>query len=124
MSFLLASFWARALIVVGWVLVGLGVVLAAVSLTLEMPWGSLTGQAVVERFFVAAFLVVSGILAGAPFIVLGQVLLVFLNQRLLVARIDRRLRRWEARWLASPSPSAAAERRGAPGSAPSPPWRP
>ena len=36
---------------------------------------------------------VSGVLAGAPFIVSGQLLLIFLDQRRLLAAIHRRLRR-------------------------------
>jgi len=77
----------------GVVIVVLGVLLAMVALFVEMPWGSITGQAVLERMFVALSLVVSGILAGSPFIVAGQLLLIFLDQRRLLARIYRRLRR-------------------------------
>jgi hypothetical protein len=48
-----------------------------------------------ERTLVAAFLLVSGLLAGAPFIVFGQVVIVALEQRRLIGRIARRLARWE-----------------------------
>jgi hypothetical protein len=89
-------FWARILVLVGLALACGGVVLAAVALVIDMPWGSVTGQAVAERTFVAAFLVISGVLAGAPFILLGEMVVVFLDQRRLLARIARRLRRWEA----------------------------
>jgi ABC-type phosphate transport system permease subunit len=85
--------WARLLVVIGMVIVVLGVLLAIVALIIETPWGSVTGQAVAERALVAVFLVVSGILAGAPFIVFGQLLLIFLDQRRLLAAIHRRLRR-------------------------------
>jgi hypothetical protein len=88
--------WARLLIVIGLVIVVVGVLLAMVALVIEMPWRSITGQAVLERALVAAFLLVSGILAGAPFIVFGQLLLIFLDQRRLLAAIHRRLRRGPA----------------------------
>jgi hypothetical protein len=58
-----------------------------------MPWGSITGQAVIERIVVAFFLIVSGILAGAPFIVLGQMVLIELAQYRALRAIARRLRR-------------------------------
>jgi hypothetical protein len=89
----LTRLWARLLVIVGVVIVVLGVLLAMVALVVEMPWGSITGQAVLERAFVAASLVVSGVLAGSPFIVFGQLLLIFLDQRRLLASINRRLRR-------------------------------
>jgi len=86
-------FWARVLVVMGVVLVVLGVLLALVALVVEMPWGSITGQAVLERVLVAISLVASGVIAGSPFIVFGQLLLIFLDQRRLLAAINRRLRR-------------------------------
>jgi hypothetical protein len=86
-------FWARLLVVVGVVIVVVGVLLAVVALVVEMPWGSITGQAVLERAFVALSLVFSGILAGSPFIVAGQLLLILLEQRRLLAAIRRRLPR-------------------------------
>ncbi len=76
----------------GLVIVCLGLLLAMVALVVEMPWGSITGQAVLERVFVALSLVISGILAGSPFIVFGELLLIFLDQRRLLVRIHRRLR--------------------------------
>jgi hypothetical protein len=86
--------WARLLIVIGGVIVALGVILAVVSLVIETPpWQTITGQVVLERIIVAVFLAGSGVLAGAPFIVFGQLLLIFLDQRRLLAAIHRRLRR-------------------------------
>lgn len=93
MSDRFTRFWARLLIVIGLVIVVAGLLLAAVALVIEMPWRSITGQVVLERVLVAAFLMLSGILAGAPFIVFGQLLLIFLDQRRLLAAIHRRLRR-------------------------------
>ena len=86
-------FWARLLVVVGIVIVVVGALLAVVALLVEMPWGSITGQAVFERAFVALSLLFSGILAGSPFIVAGQLLLILLEQRRILAAIHRRLRR-------------------------------
>jgi hypothetical protein len=87
----LARIWARLLVVIGVVIVMLGALLAVVALIIEMPWGSITGQAVLERFIVALSLVVSGILAGSPFIVFGQLLLIFQDQRRLLAEIANSL---------------------------------
>jgi len=90
-----AAFWASVLVVIGVVLVVVGLLFALVALTLDMPWGGLTGQAVAERTLVAFVLIASGILAGGPFIVLGQMMRIFLDQRELIERIERRLEGWE-----------------------------
>ena len=87
-----ARFWARLLVVIGVVIVVLGLLLAAVALLVETPWRTITGQVMLERTLVALFLVISGIVAGAPFIVFGQLLLIFIDQRRLLASINRRLR--------------------------------
>jgi len=68
-----AGFWATVLVVMGMLLIAGGLLLAAAAVTLDMPWGSLTGQAVLERVLAAALLVISGVLTGAPFIVLGTI---------------------------------------------------
>jgi hypothetical protein len=95
MTYRFAAFWASVLVVVGAVLVVMGIVFAAVALTIDMPWGGVTGQAVAERLLVALVLIASGVLAGGPFIVLGQMMRVFLDQRALIERIEQRLARWE-----------------------------
>jgi hypothetical protein len=84
-------FWARILVAVGLALAASGVFLAAVALVIDMPWGSITGHAVAEVTLVAFFLTVSGVLAGVPFIVLGQVVLVFLDMHALLAQIAAQL---------------------------------
>ena len=84
-------FWARILVFVGLVLASGGVLLAAVALVIDMPWGSITGRAVFEMTLVALFLALSGVLAGVPFIVLGQVVLVFIEMHSLLGRIVVRL---------------------------------
>ena len=102
----LTRVWARLLVVIGLVIVVLGALLAIVALVVEMPWASVTGQAVLERVIVALSLVLSGILAGSPFIVFGQLLLIFLDQRRLLAAIHDQLARREAPAARGPSPAA------------------
>ena len=74
-----------------------GLVFAAAAVALDMPWGSLTGQAVLERALAAVVLVISGLLAGAPFIVLGEMMRLFIDLRRLAARQHRLLRRMARR---------------------------
>jgi hypothetical protein len=93
-----AAFWGTVLVVIGLLLVIGGVVFAAAAIALDMPWGRLTGQAVLERALAAVVLVISGLLAGAPFIALGELIRLFIDQqrtlvrqRRLIARIARRV---------------------------------
>jgi hypothetical protein len=88
-----ARFWAAVLVILGLVLIAGGVLLAAAAVTLDMPWGSLTGQAVLERMLAGALLVISGVLTGAPFIVLGELLRLFVEQRRIAERQRRLLAR-------------------------------
>jgi hypothetical protein len=88
-----AAFWAAVLVVFGLLLVIGGVLLAAAAVTLDMPWGSLTGQAVLERILAAIVLAISGVLAGAPFIVLGEMMRLFIDQRRIMERQRRLLLR-------------------------------
>jgi hypothetical protein len=88
-----AAFWAKVLVVMGMLLIAGGLLLAAGAVTLDMPWGSLTGQAVLERVLAAVLLVISGVLTGAPFIVLGEMLRLFIEQRRIAERQRRLLRR-------------------------------
>jgi hypothetical protein len=89
----LTRLWARFLVIVGIVIVALGVLLAVVALVIETPWRTITGQVVLERIIVAIVLAGSGVVAGAPFVVAGQLLLISLAQRRLLAGIYRRLGR-------------------------------
>ena len=93
MRYRFTRLWARLLVVIGVVIVALGVVLAVVALVIETPWRTVTGQVVLERIIVAIFLAGSGVVAGAPFIVSGQLILIFLAQRRLLAAIRRELGR-------------------------------
>ncbi|MGH7332489.1 MAG: hypothetical protein ACREKS_07020 [Candidatus Rokuibacteriota bacterium] len=96
-------FWARILVFVGLVLASGGVLLAAVALVIDMPWGSITGHAVFEVTLVAFFLALSGVLAGVPFIVLGQLVLVFIEMHSLLGRIVARLEGTQGPAGASPA---------------------
>ena len=105
-GFRFAAFWASVLVVVGLLLIAGGLLLAVAAVTLDMPWGSLTGQAVLERALAAVVLVISGLLAGAPFIVLGEMMRVFLDLRRLAYRRQRLLRRMARRGETSPGHAA------------------
>ena len=86
------AFWASAMVILGMLLVGTGLLAAVLALTLEMPWGRVTGQAVLERTLAAAVLAASGAFAGGPFIALGVMMRLLLDQRNLLARLARRRR--------------------------------
>jgi len=91
-------FWARLLVVSGFVAIVAGIVFAAIAVVIEEWRPGVTGtQAALERVIVAGSLILSGFLAGSPFIVFGQLLELFLDQRLLLSRILRALRRRRAR---------------------------
>ena len=100
-------FWARLMVAVGMVFIGFGAVLAVVALITEDWRQGVTGtQAALERTVVVGGLLLSGFLAGSPFIVFGQLLDIFLDQRALLRRIHRRLRR-EAVQPPPPAPPPA-----------------
>jgi hypothetical protein len=88
-----AAFWATTLVILGLLLVVGGALLAVAAVTLDMPWGSLTGQAVLERVLAAVVLAISGVLAGAPFIALGEMMRLFIAQRRILERQRRLLKR-------------------------------
>ena len=88
-----AAFWAAVLVVMGMLLAIGGVLLAVAAVALDMPWGRLTGQAVLERAMAAVVLTISGVLAGAPFIVLGEMMRLFIEQRRILGRQRRLLAR-------------------------------
>jgi hypothetical protein len=88
-----AAFWASTLVILGLLLVVGGALLAVAAVTLDMPWGTLTGQAVLERVLAAVVLAISGVLAGAPFIALGELMRLFIAQRRILERQRRLLTR-------------------------------
>ena len=90
--------FAYAVITLGVIFILLGVVLAVVAW--QVPAHPLlrsvpTGQDRLDRLAACVLLVVTGFAFGAPQIVFGQLVLVFLDVRRRLVRIDRRLRRWE-----------------------------
>jgi len=87
-----ARFWASVLVGLGFGVMAMGVVSAGLLLLLPdqipvpYPW---------PRLLAVAVLVAGGLLVGAPLILAGQLVQVFLDQRRLLGHIHRRLRRWE-----------------------------
>jgi hypothetical protein len=94
MRYRFTRIWARLMVIIGLVAIALGVLSAGVALFTEEWRAGVTGtQAAMERAIVVGGLIVSGFLAGSPFIVFGQLLEIFLDQRMLLGRIYRRLRK-------------------------------
>jgi hypothetical protein len=85
-------FWASVLVGLGVGVMAMGVVCAGLLLLLPdgipVPYPG-------PRLLAAAVAVVGGLLVGAPLILIGQLVQAFLDQRRLLGRIHRRLRRWE-----------------------------
>lgn len=95
------------MVVFGLVAIGAGILFAAIAVFIEEWRIGVTGtQAALERMLVAGSLVVSGFLAGSPFIVFGQLLELFLDQRILLARILRAVRRRRPRDAQAPRPES------------------
>src|SRR5262245_11695283 len=84
--------WTLVLVGVGVSILLIGVSSAAVLLFLPTevpvpaPW---------PRPLVAAVAIVGGLVVAAPLILTGQLVQILLDQRRLLGRIHRRLRRWE-----------------------------
>jgi hypothetical protein len=86
------QFWASVLVGMGLAVlaaaaVGAGLVLLlTVEIPVPPPW---------PRPLVAALAFLGGFVLATPLILTGQVVQIFLDQRQLLGRIHRRLRRWE-----------------------------
>jgi hypothetical protein len=105
MKYRFTRVWSRLMVIVGVVFIALGVVSAGIAGFTEEWRPGVTGtQEAIERALVVGGLLMSGILAGSPFIVFGQLLEIFLDQRRLLMRIDRRLGR-----QARPAPAKPAD---------------
>ena len=92
MTYRFTRIWARLMVVIGVLFIVLGVLLGAIALFTEEWREGVTGpQAALERAVLVGGLVISGFLAGSPFIVFGQLIEIFLDQRRLLMRIHRRL---------------------------------
>lgn len=91
--------WASLLSAIGYAVVALGVIAAV------LPWlgvGGLERQlpsvnVVVLKLGLSGALVLAGLAVGAPFVVAGALLRIGLDQRKLLARIDRRLAAFDTR---------------------------
>ena len=91
--------WASLLSALGYAVVALGVIAAV------LPWlgvGGLERQLpsvnlVVLKLGLSGALVLAGLAVGAPFVVAGALLRIVLDQRKLLARIDRRLAAFDTR---------------------------
>ena len=99
MSTRLSRAWASLLSAIGYTLVALGVIAAA------LPWldgGMLERQlpsanVVVVKLGASGAFVLVGLLLATPFVVASELIRVMLDQRRLLARIDRRLGALDAR---------------------------
>ena len=89
------KFWAELSIGFGYLLIVVGIVIGGVALFLmaaSYPVPDIPALARVGFLGAAALAMALGVLLGGPFIVAGQCLLVFLEQRRLLARIAKRMR--------------------------------
>jgi O-antigen ligase len=85
-------FWASVLIGLGVGVMALGVVAAGLLVLLPGRVPVPSGRPPV---LAAAVALVGGLVVGAPLVLTGQLVQVFLDQRRLLAGIQRSLRRWE-----------------------------
>ncbi|PYN96511.1 MAG: hypothetical protein DMD91_21065 [Candidatus Rokuibacteriota bacterium] len=103
---------ARVLVIFGCGAIAVGVLSAGIALWTEEWRQGVTGtQAALERAAVVGFLILSGFLAGSPFIVFGLLLRIFLDQRMLLARLLRHVRRRDARTRGAPQLRRGASER-------------
>jgi hypothetical protein len=89
---------ARVVIAIGILIVLLAAALAVLSFVVPaetLDLRPLPLRVLFVRWIMAGVFLVTGLALGAAFIVVGQLLLVFLDIRRRLARIDRRLHRWE-----------------------------
>jgi hypothetical protein len=85
--------WARLMVVTGVLFIALGIALGLIAMFTEEWREGVTGaQVALERALLVGGLIISGVLAGSPFIVFGQLMEIFLDQRRLLRRIHRELR--------------------------------
>lgn len=94
MRYRFVSFWAAFHVAVGSLTIGLALLVAGMLIFGGLP-GRLLPMVAGWEPLVALATVVCGLFVGAPFIVSGQLLQIFLDQRRLLVRIHRRLRALE-----------------------------
>lgn len=90
-GFRFTAFWASIMVGLGFAFALVGLVGAALLIVLPEipvppPW---------SRPLVAGVLLVGGLVIAAPLVLMGQLVQIFLDQRQLLGRIHRRLRRFE-----------------------------
>ena len=85
-------FWASVLVGLGVGVMAIGVV--AGGLLVLLP-GRVPIPYALPDVLASAVVLVCGFLVGAPLVLTGQLVQVFLDQRQLLANIQRSLRRWE-----------------------------
>ena len=90
--------WAHAMIVIGVLILTLTITAITIVALIEPPRPDATWPKPTPAIRVAGgtVLLVVGIVLAAPFIVTGQLVLVFLDMRARLQRLDRRSRRLEA----------------------------
>jgi hypothetical protein len=90
--FRFTAFWASLLVSLGFAFAVVGIVGAGLLMLLQSdipvppPW---------PRPLVAAALILGGLIIAAPLVLTGQLFQIFLDQRRLLGRIHRDLRRFE-----------------------------
>ena len=104
--------WALLLIANGYAFVTLGVTAAVLTWLVPGDLGRQLPSAniVLVKLGASVAFVLVGLLLGAPFVVAGELIRVMLDQRRLLARIDRRLTALDARPAAPERPSPLVER--------------
>lgn len=107
------SFWAALHVATGLAFLALAVALAALVLSGSVSFGLPLDTAFPgARAGAALFVVLVGVLLGAPSIVAGQLLQIFLDQRRLLRLVHRRLRAIDEREEERDAIQRAATRAG------------
>lgn len=107
------SFWAALHVVMGLAILALAVALAALVLAATVSFGLPLDTAFPgARALAALFVVLAGLLLGAPSVVAGQLLQIFLDQRRLLRLMHRRLRAIDEREAERDAIQRAAARGG------------
>jgi hypothetical protein len=89
MTFRFTSGWSQMLVVLGIVVIIVGVALAGAVSVVPIPWTD-HRPGTIERVFLAIGVIAGGVALGGSLIVLGQLLLAFLNLRENVERLTLR----------------------------------
>ena len=89
MTFRFTSGWAQMLVVLGIVVIIVGVALAGALSVVPIPWRD-HRPGTIERVFLAVGVVAGGVALGGSLIVMGLLLLAFLNLRENVERLTLR----------------------------------